>query len=72
MNPRVNAPGETVLRVRDLQAVKRFYVGVIGLDSGRWGSTSAPSTIGYRRHSMYVRDPEGNILPLVCHDESIE
>ena len=32
MNPRVKALGETVLRVRDLQAVKRFYVDVIGLD----------------------------------------
>ena len=35
MNPRVKALGETVLRVRDLQAIKRFYVEVIGLDALR-------------------------------------
>jgi catechol-2,3-dioxygenase len=32
MNPRVRALGETVLRVKDLEAVKRFYVDVVGLD----------------------------------------
>jgi catechol-2,3-dioxygenase len=25
-----------------------------------------------RWRSLYVRDPEGNILELVCHDESIQ
>ena len=32
MNPRVRALGETVLRVKDLPRVKRFYTDVIGLD----------------------------------------
>ena len=32
MNPRKRALGETVLRVKDLQRVKRFYTDVVGLD----------------------------------------
>jgi len=32
MNPRVRALGETVLRVKNLERVKRFYTDVIGLD----------------------------------------
>jgi catechol-2,3-dioxygenase len=141
MNPRVKALGETVLRVRDLQAVKRFYVEVIGLDVLREfdGITFLKVSDGYGGHtqiiglfhealpvpfpkdprepvrlegtslhhfaleidkgdfpaeldrlrslgldvttvdhrwcrwrSMYVRDPEGNILELVCYDESIQ
>ena len=32
MNPTIKAVGETVLRVRDLEAVKKFYTDVIGLD----------------------------------------
>lgn len=32
MNPRIRALGETVLRVKDLQRVKRFYTDVVGLD----------------------------------------
>ena len=32
MNPRVRALGETVLRVKDLERVKRLYTDVIGLD----------------------------------------
>jgi catechol-2,3-dioxygenase len=32
MNARVRALGETVLRVKDLERVKRFYTDVIGLD----------------------------------------
>jgi len=32
MNSRLRALGETVLRVKDLQAVKRFYTDIIGLD----------------------------------------
>src|SRR5258708_31049808 len=32
MNPRIRALGEAVLRVKDLQRVKRFYADVIGLD----------------------------------------
>ncbi len=140
MNPRVRALGETVLRVKDLQAVKRFYTEVIGLDilqefegiaflkvaDGYGGHTqiiglfheSLPvpfrkdprepvclertslhhfaleidksdfeaelnrlETLGVevttfehrwcRWRSLYVRDPEGNILELVCYDESI-
>src|SRR6266699_3184058 len=30
MNPRVRALGETVLRVKDLERVKRFYTDVLG------------------------------------------
>ena len=140
MNPRVRALGETVLRVRDLQAVKRFYTDIIGLDvlqefegiaflkvaDGYGGHTqivglfheSMPvpfpadprqpvvlertslhhfaleidradydaelrrlralglevATVEHRWcrwRSLYVRDPEGNVLELVCHDESI-
>lgn len=32
MNPRKRALGETVLRVKDLQRVKRFYTDVVGPD----------------------------------------
>jgi catechol-2,3-dioxygenase len=140
MNPRVRALGETVLRVKDLQRVKRFYTDVIGLDilrefdgivflkvsDGYGGHTqiiglfheSLPvpfprdareavhleatslhhfaleidrkdcdaeltrlkhlgvevTTVEHRWcrwRSLYVRDPEGNILELVCYDEAI-
>ena len=141
MNPRIRALGETVLRVKDLAAVKRFYAEVIGLDvlrefdgiafltvaSGYGGHTqiiglfheSMPvpfpkdprepvrleatslhhfaleidkgdfeaerrrlEALGLevsivehrwcRWRSLYVRDPEGNIVELVCHDQTIE
>lgn len=141
MNPRIRALGETVLRVKDLQRVKRFYTDVVGLDilrefegiaflkvsNGHGGHTqiiglfheSLPvpfakdlrepvhlestslhhfaleidkgdfnaeldrlqrlgvevTTVEHRWcrwRSLYVRDPEGNILELVCYDEAIE
>ena len=140
MNPRVRALGETVLRVKDLPRVKRFYIDVIGLDvlrefdgivflkvsDGYGGHTqiiglfheSLPvpfprdareavhleatslhhfaleidkndfdaelarlqqrgvevTTVEHRWcrwRSLYVHDPEGNILELVCYDEAI-
>lgn len=140
MNPRVRALGETVLRVKDLEAVKRFYTDVIGLDvlrefdgiaflkvsDGYGGHTQivglfheslpvpfpkdlrepvriGPTSLHHfaleidrndfdaelnrlqrlgvevttvehrwcRWRSLYVRDPEGNILELVCYDEKI-
>ena len=139
MNPAIRALGETVLRVRDLGAVKRFYTDVIGLDvlrefdgiaflrvaAGHGGHTqivglfreSLPDPFGGRRsavdarrsslhhfaleidksdyenelrrlqslgveittfehkwchwRSIYVKDPEGNVVELVCFDESI-
>ncbi len=140
MNPRVRALGETVLRVKDLAAAKRFYTEIIGLDvlhelerivflkvaDGYGGHTQiiglfheslpAPfvgdprepvrlerTTLHHfaleidkadfdaelarlrrlgvevttfehrwcRWRSLYVRDPEGNTLELVCHDEAI-
>ncbi len=140
MNPRIRALGETVLRVKDLQRVKRFYADVIGLDVLREfeGIASLKVSNGYSGHtriiglfheslpapfpkdprepvhleatslhhfaleidkgdfdtemarlkrlgvevttvehrwcrwrSLYVRDPEGNILKLVCYDEAI-
>ena len=140
MNPRIRALGETVLRVKDLERVKRFYADVIGLDvlrefdgiaflkvaDGYGGHTqiiglfheSLPvpfpkdarepvqlertslhhfaleidkndfdaelarlqrlgaeiTTVEHqwcRWRSLYVRDPEGNILELVCHDAAI-
>jgi len=133
--------GETVLRVKDLERVKRFYTDVIGLDvlrefdgiaflkvsEGYGGHTqiiglfheslSVPfpkdarepvhleatslhhfaleidkhdfdaelarlrqlgieaTTVEHRWcrwRSLYVHDPEGNILELVCYDEAIE
>ena len=141
MNPRVRGLGETVLRVKDIEAVKRFYVDIMGLDvlrefdgivflkvsEGYGGHTqivglfheSLPvpfpkdprepvrlepgslhhfaleidkgdfdaesrrlqrlgvevSTVEHRWcqwRSLYVHDPEGNILELVCFDETIE
>ena len=140
MNPRVRALGETVLRVKDLQAVRRFYTEVIGLDILREfeGITFLKVADGYGGHtqiiglfheslpvpfskdprqpvhldgtslhhfaleidphdfaaeltrlralgieittfehtwchwrSLYLRDPEGNIVELVCYDESV-
>ena len=141
MNPRIRALGETVLRVKDLERVKRFYIDIIGLDVLREfdGITFLKVADGYGGHpqivglfheslpvpfpndprepvrleatslhhfaleidktdfeaelarlqrlgadvrtvehrwcrwrSLYVRDPEGNILELVCQDEAIE
>lgn len=139
MNPRIRAMGETVLRVRDLHAVKKFYTDVIGLDvlrefdgivflevaRGHGGHTqivglfqaSLPDPFGDHREpvepkatslhhfaleidkndyqeelrrlrelgaemttfehrwchwrSIYVKDPEGNVVELVCFDESV-
>jgi catechol-2,3-dioxygenase len=140
MNPRIRALGETVLRVKDLQRVKRFYTEVMGLDvlrevdsivflkisDGYGGHTqivglfseSLPAPFPQdarqpvqlestslhhfaleidkadfdveltrlqrlgvevttaehrwcRWRSLYVRDPEGNILELVCYDDAI-
>lgn len=140
MNPRIRALGETVLRVKDLERVKRFYTDVIGLDvlrefdgivflkvsDGYGGHTqiiglfheSLPvpfprdareavhleatslhhfaleidkkdfdtelarlkqlgielTTVEHRWcrwRSLYVHDPEGNVLELVCYDEAI-
>ena len=139
MNTRLKAVGETVLRVKDLAAVKRFYTDVIGLDvlrefegitflkvaEGYGGHTqiiglfqeSVPGPFNPRRdpvrvensslhhfaleidksdyqvelerlkrlgaeittyehkwchwHSIYVKDPEGNVVELVCYDEAI-
>jgi catechol-2,3-dioxygenase len=141
MNPRVRALGETVLRVKDLERVKRFYTDVVGLDVLREfdGIAFLKVSDGYGGHtqiiglfhesllvpfpkdpresvhleatslhhfaleidrndfdfevarlqqlgvdvttvehrwcrwrSLYVHDPEGNILELVCYDEAIE
>jgi catechol-2,3-dioxygenase len=139
MNPRIRGVGETVLRVRDLESVRRFYTEVIGLDvlqefegiaflkvaGGYGGHTQivglfretlpvpfdaarepvriegtslhhfaleidkndypaelerlqrlgVPVTTFEHRwchwRSIYVRDPEGNILELVCYDASV-
>ena len=140
MNPRIRALGETVLRVKDLERVKRFYADIIGLDilrefegiaflavaAGHGGHTqiiglfheSMPvpfpgdprepvrleatslhhfaleidkadfqaelarlQALGVevttfehrwcRWRSIYLRDPEGNILELVCYDDAI-
>ena len=103
----MRALGETVLRVKDLERVKRFYTDVVGLDilrespgiaflkvaDGHGGHTQiiglfheslrarlqglgVEVTIVEHRwcqwRSLYVRDPEGNILELVCYDEAIK
>ena len=140
MNPRIKAVGEAVLRVKDLETVKKFYTDIIGLDilrefdgitflrvaSGQGGHTqivglfqaSLPDPFGKRRsavdedatslhhfaleidksdyekerqrlkdlgaeittfehrwchwRSIYVKDPEANVVELVCFDESIQ
>lgn len=140
MNPRIRALGETVLRVKDLPTVRRFYTETIGLDVFREfdGITFLKVSDGYGGHtqivglfhesmavpfpmdlrdpvrlagtslhhfaleidkadfdtelsrlrslgvevtkfehqwcrwrSLYVRDPEGNILELVCYDAAM-
>ena len=140
MNPRVRALGEIVLRVKALEAVKRFYTDVIGLDVLREfdGIAFLKVSDGYGGHtqivglfheslpvpfpkaprepvrlestslhhfaleidradfdadlsrlqrlgvevitfedrwcrwrSLYIHDPEGNSLELVCYDETI-
>jgi len=140
VNPRLRGLGETVLRVKDLAAVKRFYTDVIGLDvlqefdgiaflkvsDGYGGHTqiiglfqeSLPvpfpadprdpvhiestslhhfaleidrgdfeaeltrlrrlglevTTVEHRWchwRSLYVHDPESNILELVCYDDAM-
>jgi catechol-2,3-dioxygenase len=139
VNPRIRALGEVVLRVRDLEAVTKFYTDVIGLDvlrefegitflrvaAGHGGHTqivglfeaSLPDPFGRHRgpvdagatslhhfaleidrgdyenerkrledlgaeittfehrwchwRSIYVKDPEGNVVELVCFDESV-
>ena len=140
MNGRIKALGETVLRVKDLQALRQFYTQVIGLDvlqefegitflhiaAGHGGHTQilglfqesmpVPFHSAARNQvriahtslqhfafeidradyvcelerfkglgvevvtaehrwchwrSIYVTDPEGNIVELVCYDESV-
>jgi catechol-2,3-dioxygenase len=80
MNPRIRALGETVLRVKDLERVKRFYTDVIGLDVLREfdGIVFLKVSDGYGGHTQIIGlfheslpDPEGNILELVCYDEAI-
>lgn len=60
MNLRLRALGETVLRVRDLQAVKRFYTEVIGLDVLREfeGIAFLKVADGYRGHTRPL--PQGS------------
>jgi len=139
VNPRIRALGETVLRVKNLEAAKKFYTEVIGLDilrefdgitflriaAGHGGHTqivglfqaSLPDPFGRRRgsvdadatslhhfaleidktdyevelqrlkglgvelvtlehrwchwRSIYVRDPEDNVVELVCFDVAV-
>jgi catechol-2,3-dioxygenase len=56
MNPHIKALGETVLRVKDLQNVKRFYVDVIGLDILREfeGITFLTVAPGYGGHTQII------------------
>ena len=56
MNPRIRALGETVLRVKDLEAVKRFYTDVIGLDVLREfdGIAFLKISDGYGGHTQIV------------------
>ena len=56
MNPRVRALGETVLRVKDLQRVKRFYTDVIGLDVLREfdGIVFLKVSDGYGGHTQII------------------
>src|SRR5687768_17940602 len=56
MNPRLRALGETVLRVKDLEAVKRFYTDVIGLDLLREfeGIAFLKVSDGYGGHTQIV------------------
>ena len=96
MNPRIRALGETVLRVKDLERVKRFYTDVIGhleatslhhfaleIDRSDFdaeltrlrGLGVDVTTVEHRWcrwRSLYVHDPEGITLELVCYDEAIE
>jgi catechol-2,3-dioxygenase len=139
VNPRIKAVGEVVLRVKDLDTVKKFYTEIVGLDilrefdgitflrvaPGHGGHTeivglfqaSLPDPFGKRRgtidadatslhhfaleidsrdyeaelqrlkglgaeittfehgwchwRSIYIRDPEGNVVELVCFDETV-
>jgi catechol-2,3-dioxygenase len=139
MNPRIKGVGEVVLRVKDLETVKKFYTEVIGLDvlrefdgitflqvaRGHGGHTqivglfeaALPDPFGSRRgpvdqeatslhhfaleidkedyqhelrrleglgvevttfehrwchwRSIYLKDPESNVVELVCFDESV-
>jgi len=56
MNPRVRALGETVLRVKDLERVKRFYTDVIGLDVLREfeGIVFLKVSDGYAGHTQII------------------
>jgi catechol-2,3-dioxygenase len=56
MNPRVRALGETVLRVKDLVRVKRFYTDVIGLDVLREfeGIVFLEASDGYAGHTQII------------------
>src|SRR5712691_1487652 len=56
MNPRIRALGETVLRVKDLERVKRFYAEVIGLDVLREfdGIAFLKVSDGYGGHTQII------------------
>jgi catechol 2,3-dioxygenase-like lactoylglutathione lyase family enzyme len=66
MNPRVKALGEMVLRVHDLQAVTRFYAGVIGLHVLQEfdGIAFLKVSDGYGGHSDHRAVPRGPARPV--------
>jgi hypothetical protein len=79
MDPQVRALGETVLRVKNLARVKRFYTDVIGLDVLREfeGIAFLKVSDGYGGHTQIVglfheSLPAPFPKELVCHGEAIE
>jgi catechol 2,3-dioxygenase-like lactoylglutathione lyase family enzyme len=69
VNPKIKALGEIVLRVKDLEPVKKFYTDVIGLDVLREfdGITFLRVAAGHGGHTQARMSPpawrfEGNVL----------
>jgi len=73
VNTRLRALGEIVLRVKNLalEIDKRDYEAELRRlrDLGVAVTTFDHHWCHWR--SIYVRDPEGNILELVCYDEAV-
>lgn len=57
--------GEIALRVDDLEGMARFYRQTLGLEV----ETTEHPWVQWR--SLYFRDPEGNLVELVCFDPEI-
>ena len=71
---RVKGLGEVSIRVKDLDAMHKFYEEVIGLEVLRRDESFVFFKVaeGYGGHTQNLAlFPEGNLLEFVCYDASV-